>query len=590
MKSIILSSVMKYGIENDVDCAHDWGNANDAGVSKCSECGRESVFRTTVPVNIVSDYSVNARLTELGKGHSEVYNKVLMILAAEYEDAYASAVADCDDHAKNQGMETFLPFSSNLSYHLTSTYDLNNQLSEWRERGEVDRKISSHVQLADIRQARQAFLQKYAAMRDGIMAIRKLVEKNQEVRDHNANLGENDSKKSIKHPKRKDHRKAAIDMSDVRNMLRETEETDALYFSNVAVAEIRGEERNLIKIMGVPEFMINRYIPEGLEVRTAYFKERTKHIRENMDSSRRLWEVSFAVRCMIPEKQHISDEEEYVISADTGSKNHIATSEGERWSVPGRKQSFRKTKVLQQQADTMFKNGSRKHKKISQKNKKETEKRTRTAKSCKQEKAAELVKKADTIVLENLNHEAMKLSAKGTKAQPGKNVAAKRGLNRALQTGAMGQTQTLIQHASQNANKSTVFVYPQYTSQRCIECGNIDENNRKGEVFICTDENCDYEGHADTTATHNMLKIYKGGKGSIKPKGGKAVVPTRIKKGEKASLISMSTAPAPRAGNPADIDQIQANMSKDRPAVPAKNSRRSDQNRRRAYEKETLPV
>ena len=573
MKNITLSHVMSYGLENPYGCDHDWNSPNKGGISKCSECKRESIMRTTIPVKIINDADINEKFVFLGENFGDVYNMVIRILCDEFPKVYAKAVKASDKYAEDKGIDKFMPKHGNIGYYLPSIFDLNLMLTKWRKNGDVDPSVSADVQRSDIKRARSAFIQKYNSHREGIQALAKRRKDNQKVRDHNANLSEGEKKWRVRHPGRKDHSKSAIDMTNPKPMLRDKDKHARMFFSTASEIEIRGENRNVIKAKGIPEFTINRSIPEGIDVRSLYIKERTKHIREDMLDSERLWEVRFSIRCMIPENQSPSEEDENIVSIDAGCKHHIATSEEELWSAPSQNASHRKTRVWQQQLSTRHKNGSRKHKRISRKNSEEIASRSRRKKSAKQNKAAEIAESATEIVQENLEHANMKASAKGTLDKPGKNVAAKKGLNRALQHAAMGETQTLIQEAAQNRNKPCFYIDPYNTSNLCFACKTLDKNSRVSrDIFDC--QHCDYKEHADINSAKNIKMLYKGGKGNLKFKNGKVVVPGRISSTEKASLISISTAPADPAGNPADIDPIQAKTSRDGPAAPAVKSRR----------------
>ena len=586
MKQATLSHVMKHGLENPSSCKHSWNKANKGGVSKCSKCGRESVIRTTIPVKILNDAPVNEKLVFLGESFGDAYNIAIEYLCGKFAEAYAKSVSDCDEHAEKKGIEKFMPKATNLSYHLPSVFDLNIKLTEWRGNGKADTSVSADVQRADVKRARSAFMQKYNSHREGIYALERRRKDNQKVRDHNANIEEGEKKRRVKHPKRKDHSKSDIDMSNPKPMLREADKYSRLFFSTASDIEIRGENRNIVKADGIPEFAVNRSIPEGTDVRSLYFRERTRYIREDMPDSKRLWEVRFSIRCLLPKKQIISEEAERIIAIDTGCEYHIATSEGELWSAPPQDASYRKTRAWQHQLDKKHKNGSRKHKRIAQKKSKEAERRSRRNKSSKQNKASEIADSADTLVQENLDHPNMRLSAKGTIDKPGINVAAKRGLNRALQHAAMGETQTLMQEASQNRNKNCFYIDPYNTSNLCFACETVDKTSRVSrDIFDC--QHCDYIEHADINPAKNMIMLYKGGKGNLKFKNGKVVVPGRISSTEKARLISISTAPA-SAGNPADIDPIKSKTSRDGLAAPAVKSRRvSGDSRRQASQKET---
>ena len=51
-----------------------------------------------------------------------------------------------------------------------------------------------------------------------------------------------------------------------------------------------------------------------------------------------------------------------------------------------------------------------------------------------------------------------------------------------------------------------VEVVPDYTSQVCPECSNLDKANRNGKSFLCTC--CGYKGDADHTAGINIKARY----------------------------------------------------------------------------------
>lgn len=47
-------------------------------------------------------------------------------------------------------------------------------------------------------------------------------------------------------------------------------------------------------------------------------------------------------------------------------------------------------------------------------------------------------------------------------------------------------------------------VKPAYTSQTCSNCGCVDKNSRKGEMFQC--QHCGYANDADVNAAVNILR------------------------------------------------------------------------------------
>jgi putative transposase len=113
---------------------------------------------------------------------------------------------------------------------------------------------------------------------------------------------------------------------------------------------------------------------------------------------------------------------------------------------------------------------------------------------------------ADTnalVALENLKTKQMTKSAKGTIDEPGCNVKAKSGLNRAIL--AKGhQFNLALESAARYSGTRVVKVPAAYTSQRCSVCGQVDPKSRESQaVFRCT--GCSYRGHADVNAARNIL-------------------------------------------------------------------------------------
>ena len=112
----------------------------------------------------------------------------------------------------------------------------------------------------------------------------------------------------------------------------------------------------------------------------------------------------------------------------------------------------------------------------------------------------DLAKNYDQILIEDLKIKDMTSSAKGTLATPGRKVAQKTGLNRAILSSGWGLfAQRLEDKASGRVGK----VSPAYTSQTCNACGNIDRKNRQSQaIFHC--QNCGQQANADINAAMNI--------------------------------------------------------------------------------------
>jgi putative transposase len=112
--------------------------------------------------------------------------------------------------------------------------------------------------------------------------------------------------------------------------------------------------------------------------------------------------------------------------------------------------------------------------------------------------ANRIVRSADVIALEALDVRGMTRSAKGTLAAPGRNVAAKSGLNRALLDAGFGKLATLIREKAVCAVREIVSIDARYSSQTCGRCLQVDAKSRRRRRFRCVA--CGWSCHADVAA------------------------------------------------------------------------------------------
>jgi len=115
-----------------------------------------------------------------------------------------------------------------------------------------------------------------------------------------------------------------------------------------------------------------------------------------------------------------------------------------------------------------------------------------------------LVDASDVLVLEDLRLRNMTRSAKGSIEEPGRNVAAKAGLNRALLDAGFGMIAQLIAEKAESAAREIIYVDPRYTSQTCAACGHVAKENRCGLQFACVA--CSHVDHADVNAARVILQ------------------------------------------------------------------------------------
>lgn len=112
----------------------------------------------------------------------------------------------------------------------------------------------------------------------------------------------------------------------------------------------------------------------------------------------------------------------------------------------------------------------------------------------------DLARRFDLIRVEDLRVADMTRSARGTVATPGRNAAAKAGLNRAILAGGWG---TFAQRLADKAPQRVEKINPAYTSQTCSVCRHVDRNSRESQaLFQCTA--CGYTANADVNAAKNI--------------------------------------------------------------------------------------
>jgi putative transposase len=118
--------------------------------------------------------------------------------------------------------------------------------------------------------------------------------------------------------------------------------------------------------------------------------------------------------------------------------------------------------------------------------------------------ANDLTARYGLVVLEDLKIGNMTRSAKGTPAEPGRNVAQKSGLNRAILAKGWGRLELALQSKARYSGTVIVKVNPAFTSQTCHRCKGVSRDSRESQaVFRC--RACGHTDHADVNAAKNIL-------------------------------------------------------------------------------------
>ena len=108
------------------------------------------------------------------------------------------------------------------------------------------------------------------------------------------------------------------------------------------------------------------------------------------------------------------------------------------------------------------------------------------------------------VVVEDLQIKNMSSSASGTMENPGRNVRVKSGLNKSILDQGWGEFVRQLEYKLGWLGGVLLRVAPQYTSQKCSQCGHISKDNRKTQAkFKCMA--CGFEANADHNAALNIL-------------------------------------------------------------------------------------
>jgi putative transposase len=118
--------------------------------------------------------------------------------------------------------------------------------------------------------------------------------------------------------------------------------------------------------------------------------------------------------------------------------------------------------------------------------------------------SAAVSKNHATVVVEDLNIRNMSKSAAGTLENPGRNVAAKSGLDKSILDQAWGTLIRMTEYKLKRRGGRLIKVPPQFTSRRCPVCGHARKDNRRTQAkFKCLE--CGYENNAGLAAALNIL-------------------------------------------------------------------------------------
>jgi putative transposase len=252
---------------------------------------------------------------------------------------------------------------------------------------------------------------------------------------------------------------------------------------------------------GWVRFRWSRPVPPGV-----------KSYRVTRDRAGR-WHVAFAA---IPEPVPAPGNGQ-VVGVDRGVAVSAALSTGELLRVPGLTEPERTRLRRLERKLARARHGSGRRKRVKAALARLRARETDRRKDWAEKTSTRLAREFDLIRVEELNITGMTRSARGTAAEPGRNVRAKSGLNREIMRSGWG---LLVRRLRDKAPGRVEKIDAAFTSQRCSACGHVAAESRKSQaLFACVA--CGFACNADVNAARNIAAGHavtaRGGDGVARP-------------------------------------------------------------------------
>jgi putative transposase len=190
---------------------------------------------------------------------------------------------------------------------------------------------------------------------------------------------------------------------------------------------------------------------------------------------------------------------------DLGIASLVTTTDGRRLANPSAYDGVRVRLTAAQSDLSRRKRGSRRWREAKRAVSKAHRKASRVRRNQAHQISRWLVNAYDLICHEGLVIPAMTASARGTMETPGRNVAAKAGLNRSILDCSWGLLLSCLAYKAADAGREVIRVNPKWTSVTCPRCGHRESANRPTQArFVCL--RCSYNRHADEVGAINILR------------------------------------------------------------------------------------
>lgn len=242
-------------------------------------------------------------------------------------------------------------------------------------------------------------------------------------------------------------------------------------------------------IVGTLRMRMHRPLPDDAVLKSAVFT------REG-----NVWRVALTIATeTVVDHQKLNP----AVGVDVGVNWLAATSEGVLFE--NHRPRKQRAKALRRAARALARcqQGSRRRRKIRARLQREQRHVRNICTTRMHDVANAILRSASTIFVEALNLRNMTRSASGTLAEPGVQVAQKRGLNRSLADAAPGRLIAMLRYKAERAGGEVIAVDPRNTSRTCSACGTVDAAQLGRHRYRC---GCGLDLQRDHNAAINILQ------------------------------------------------------------------------------------
>ena len=247
----------------------------------------------------------------------------------------------------------------------------------------------------------------------------------------------------------------------------------------------QGREHAVLRINGLPRIR--------MRIRQPLPDQRPRTIRITRRSRGCTVDLVYAHE---PQKREETGE---TVGVDLGVRKHLTLSTGEK--IAPEHEDWKTIRRAQRAVARCHRRSRTRRKRVGRLARLRRRSAVRRRNAC-HRITSRLIEWFDTIAVEDVAIGNMTRSGRGTTEAPGRNVRAKRGLNRSILEQAWGQILAQLDYKAAWAGRRVVRVDPRFTSQDCAACGRRREKPDAHEHWRCS--GCGAEHDRDANAAINI--------------------------------------------------------------------------------------